>query len=245
MTKREMQQMEMLVRVRDFGVTHASLFPESTLAAGSFAAIGDAVTQLTRYTGSKVMATRGSVKTKTAARTGLRNALLAISRTARAIAAQDPAFQNKFQMPRRQPAPVLVTLARSFAEFAAPLASLFIARGMPATFLADLTAAADAYETAVRGRDVAKQENSEAQALIEASIAAGLTAVEQLDVVVANSLRDDPGVLAKWMQARRIPRRTKDSWLPHLLVGPSAHRPRPTHTSRPSRRRSLSDDEAA
>ena len=31
MTKREIQQMEMLVRVRDFGVTHASLFPESTL----------------------------------------------------------------------------------------------------------------------------------------------------------------------------------------------------------------------
>jgi hypothetical protein len=163
MTKRETQQIEMLVRVRDFGVTHVSLFPESSLAAASFAAIGEAVTQLTRYTGSKVMATRGSAQTKTAARTRLRNALLAISRTARAIAAQDPAFQNKFQVPRRQPAPVLVTLARSFAEFAEPLASLFIARGMPATFLADLTAAADAYETAARGRDVAKQENSQAR----------------------------------------------------------------------------------
>src|SRR4030095_9435413 len=91
---------------------------------------------------------------------------------------------SEFQMPRRQPAPVLVTLARSFAEFAAPLASLFIARGMPETFLADLTAATDAYETAVRGRDVAKQDNSEAQALIETSIAAGLAAVAQLDVVV-------------------------------------------------------------
>jgi hypothetical protein len=205
MTKRELQQMEMLVRVRDFGVTHASLFPASTLSAASFTAIGDAVKQLTRYTGSKVMATRGSARTKTAARLALRNALRAISRTARAIAAQDPAFQNKFQLPRRQPAPFLLTLARSFAEFAAPLASLFIARGMPETFLADLTAAADAYETAVRGRDVAKQDNSEAQARIESSLAAGLAAVEQLDVVVANSLRDDPGVLAKWMQARRIP----------------------------------------
>ena len=111
MRKREIQQMEMLVRVRDFGVTHASLFPESTLAAGACAAIGDAVKQLTRSTGSKVMATRGSARTKTAARLALRNALLAISRTARAIAAQDPAFQNKFQMPRRQPAPVPVTLA--------------------------------------------------------------------------------------------------------------------------------------
>ena len=45
----------MLVRVRDFVATHASLFPESTLAAGSCAAIGDAVKQLTKYTGSKVM----------------------------------------------------------------------------------------------------------------------------------------------------------------------------------------------
>jgi hypothetical protein len=53
-----------------------------------------------------------------------------------------------------------VLAARSFAEFAAPLASLFIARGMPETFLADLTAATDAYETAVRGRDAAKQDNS-------------------------------------------------------------------------------------
>jgi hypothetical protein len=197
--------MEMLMRVRDFGTSHAMLFPESTIVVQSLAAIDQAVKQLSTYTGSRVMATRGSVKTKHAARAALRNALRAINQTARAIAAQDPTFQNKFQLPRRQPAPVLVMLARSFAQHAEPLASRFVERGMPATFLADLTAAADAYETAVRGRDVAKQENSEAQALIQASIAAGLAAVEQLDVVVANSLRDNPGALAKWTQARRIP----------------------------------------
>jgi hypothetical protein len=205
MTKREIRQMEMLVRVRDFGTAHALLFPKSTIVVQSLAAIDEAVKQLTTYTGSRVMATRGSAKTKYAARAALRDALRAVNQTARAIAAQDPAFQNKFQMPRRQAAPVLVMLARSFAQHAEPLAPRFIERGMPATFLADLTAAADAYETAVRGRDVAKQENSEAQALIQASIAAGLSAVDQLDVVVANSLRDNPGALAKWMQARRIP----------------------------------------
>ena len=48
---------------------------------------------------------------------------------------------------------------------------LAVRTGMPETFLADLTAATDAYETAVRGRDAAKQDNSEAPGADAAGLA--------------------------------------------------------------------------
>ena len=48
----------------------------------------------------------------------------------------------------------------------------------------------------------------------------------QLDVVVANRLRDDPGVLAKWVQARRMPYPKHD--------GPLASTPAPGTVSPPA-----------
>lgn len=205
MTKKERLQMEMLVRVRDFGAAHSSLFPESTIADESFAAVDEAVKHLTEFAGSKVMATRGSVKRKIAARAALRTALLDISRTARAIVPQEPAFQNRFQLPRRQAGAVLITVARAFARHAEAFAPRFIERGLPESFLADLQSVTDAYEDAVRSRDVARQQNDRAQAMIGASIAAGVEAVQQLDVLVANRLRGDPGTFAAWRQARHVP----------------------------------------
>lgn len=204
MKRTDVRQYQMLVRVREFGVAQASLFPQSTLAPEAFAAIDEAVKQLGKYTGEKVTSTRGSARAQARARAALLEALATVSRTARGIAAETPSFQNTFQIPSRRAVPALVTLARSFAQLAEPSAPLFIKRGLPDTFIADLNVLADTYDATIRARVISKQKSSEAQARIEVALNTGLSAVQQLDLVVANHFRADAGLQAAWAQARRV-----------------------------------------
>src|SRR5687767_8189929 len=102
MDKRQIRQLEMLVRVRDFGAAHGDRFPEPSRARQSFAAVGEAVERLTAHAVSQMAATRWTSPARVAARAELENALLAISRTARVIEARDPTFTNMFELPRRR-----------------------------------------------------------------------------------------------------------------------------------------------
>lgn len=207
MNTREIRQYEMLVRVREFGTTHGARFPEGSVARQGFATVGQAVTELTEFAMAQLAATRRTAKAREAARTSLLDALEAVSRTARVIEAQEPGFTNTFQLQRRQPAPALLTAGRLFARDAAPVAALFTARAMPETFIADLTALVESFERAIRARDAGKGEGAAARARIEAALASGMAAVRQLDVIVANQLRDDAPTAAAWVKDRQVPYR--------------------------------------
>src|SRR5688500_14912839 len=130
MKKRELRHYEMLVRVRDFGITHGERFPDALLAGQSFTTVGQSVKELTEHAVAQMVALRQAAKARAAAREQLLDGLEAISRTARVIEAATPGFQNPFQVPERRHAPALLTAGRAFVREAAPAAALFTARGL-------------------------------------------------------------------------------------------------------------------
>src|SRR5688572_25743494 len=125
MNRKEIRKCEMLVRVRDFGAARVHLFPDASLAGHAFAGVDAAVKQLSEHAVSQMSARPQRAGTQPTARRALLDALEAISRTARAIKAVEPTFDNKFHLPRQQPSQALLAAGRSFAREAAPVAERF------------------------------------------------------------------------------------------------------------------------
>ena len=235
MNNSQLRRYEMLVRVRDFGDAHADLFFESSLARQTFAAVTDAVEQLTAHTVAKLSSVRGT-PTKAMARAALTDRLAAISHTARVISATTPGLEEKFVFPDRPSDQGLLMTARVFAQDAEPIADRFIAHVMPQTFLADLVAAIGQFEQAIHQRDAGKDERTVARARIQAALRSGGAAARALDAMVGNRLRDDPVTMAVWKRDRRVqypPSRTRTSVdapapvavPPAAAGGPSAQAP--------------------
>jgi hypothetical protein len=204
MNVREMRQYEMLVRVRAFGVLQADRFPEGSPAKAALATIDQAVTNLTEYAVAQMAATRRTTEQRAVAREALLDALETISRTARVIAEREPGFQNTFQVPRRKPATALLTAGRLFARDAAQSAALFAARGVSGSFISELTALVERFEEAIRGRQQVRKENAAARARIDAVLSAGMAAVREIDVLVANLFREDTNLTAAWVLDRQV-----------------------------------------
>jgi hypothetical protein len=209
------RRLEMLVRVRDFGAAHRDLFPASTLGGKMFAAVGSAVGALSQQAASQVSGrgtARGGSSSKAAARAALRERLQTISRTARALALDNPGLDDKFRVPQSNGHQALLSAGRAFADDAGPLAKAFIAHDMPANFLTELNADLKEFEQAIREHAVGKDTHVAARAGIDTAMEAGLAAVQRLDAIVANRLRDDPTTVAVWDSVRHVERtaRTKN-----------------------------------
>src|ERR1700745_931625 len=98
MTSKETRRYEMLVRVRDFGEAHRDLFPTSTRGGEAFAAVAEAVRQLTDHAVAKLSPAQEGKAAKTAAHTTLLEQLTAIKETARVVA-KVPGFNKVFRLP--------------------------------------------------------------------------------------------------------------------------------------------------
>ena len=218
----QLRRYAMLVRVRDFGRAHADLFPASSLAHQRFAAVGEAVQQLSAHTVSTLSSVQGT-STKAMARADLTDRLAAIGQTARVLADETPGLEEKFLLPRVPSDQALLMTARVFAQDAEPMADRFIAHFLPKTFLADLEAAIGRFEQAIHERDAGKDHRVAARARIKAVLASGDAAVRALDAMVANRLRDDPATLAVWKRDRRVqyPNRPRTVVEPPVAVTPA------------------------
>jgi hypothetical protein len=194
----------MFVRVKDFGEAHRDLFPESTVGGQAFATVGAVVAQLSAHVVSKMSSAREGQRAKPMARDALVERLETIGRTARAIAAETPGFDDPFRMPRRQTDETLLMAGRVFVEDAEVGRSRFIGHGLPETFVADLSGLVEKFEQAIRSREAGRSARAVAQAGIGAALLSGLAAVRQLDVIVANQLAGDSAALAGWERDRRV-----------------------------------------
>jgi hypothetical protein len=207
MNVHETRRYEMLVRVREFGVARADLFPPTSLAAGMFADVSAAVAAFREQAAAQISgrgAARESTSAKAAARRALHDRLDAIRRTARGITLDTPGLDQRFRRPSGQGDVALLSAARAVGQEAVPLADQFIARGMPPAFLADLAADIEHLEEAIRARNAGRQTHIIARASIKAAIDAGFAAVRRLDATVPNLLHADPVALAAWHTARRV-----------------------------------------
>lgn len=213
---------EMLQRVSDFGVTHATSFPANTLGGELFAAVNYTLSELDGHL-TKQASGAGSAKQATAsrseAREKLRRALEAISRTARSMADTIPGLDDKFRLPRGNASDqILIATARAFAEDARPLGDEFIRHEMNARFLEDLNADIRAFEQAINAQNMNVEKRVTATAAIENALENGVKAVRRLDAIIRNKFGNDPSTLTAWASAshierspRRTPKETKPS----------------------------------
>jgi hypothetical protein len=228
MNKLNAHRYDMLSRVQTFGIKHRDLFPASGFGGRMFTALGNALQQMRTYMNSEASgksASRQNVVSKADARKALRDALDGIARTAGALSLDVPGIEGKFRMPNSTDHE-MVTAAQVFLSDAAPFVATFVSHGLPARFLADLKTKIEAFENASREHTAAWEAGVTARVGIATALELAGAAIQRLDVIVPNSLRNNPTIRAAWNEARRIMRiRT---------IGEQTDPPAPTPTVAPS-----------
>jgi hypothetical protein len=201
----ERRQYEMLVRVRDFGESYGERFPASTVARENFAAVAAAIKELDAQDVAHLAASLSArAERKDMARQVLLARLQAVSQTARVLRQDNSALVQQFEVPAPATDLTLLNTGRKFVRDAEGLSSHFIAHGMPVTFLTDLNALVDRFDSALRDRGLGREARRAARLSTRATVAAGLAAVRSLDAIVNNHLGDDEVTKAVWTRERRI-----------------------------------------
>lgn len=212
MNDAETRRYEMFINVRELGNAQQARFPASTLANELFTRlrtlIGNIEMQDSTLSSGKRTASQGG-KTKAVARDELMHRLEAIRRTARSMAITTPGLDNKFRLPSKLKDQELLSTARSFAADAAPLESEFIRRGLPQTFLADLTGDIADFEQAINQKIKGRKTHVAANAAIDDLIAEGMSIVRELDAIMRNTFAEEPATLAAWLSASHVERAPK------------------------------------
>lgn len=213
MTYDERRKREMFGRVRDFGVAHRQLFPETTTAAEAFAALEKELPQLEELDIAERVARHSARATRKAeARKPLLEWLTRAKNNARALSKTIPDLVAHVDLPARLDDRLLLTVARQFEAAIAPHAEPFAANGIAIAALGGLI---QPFETALTERGRRKGEKAEVRARIIPSMARACEALATLDLTVPNHLAGDAVMLAAWKRSRQIIRpRTKKTVAP-------------------------------
>lgn len=211
-------KLEMLIRVRDFGVAHAALFPLTSFCGELFASIAVAVATLEAHFAEQLShtgETLGDTESKSVARANLFSELEKINATSRSLGMKIPGMENKFRFPNSRSDQALIAAARAFATDAEPLKAEFIRRNLPATFIEDLQEKIDAFAAIISSRNVHSGSKVQATASIDDVLDEAMLDVRELDPAVENVIGDDKPLLEAWRSARHVERH-------------SSHKPKPT-----------------
>ena len=139
-----------------------------------------------------------------AARTLLSTDVEAVARTARSIALEIPAFDEKFPMPNQPSDGRLADIADAFARDASPYLKEFEAHGLPSTVIAGLPGRAKAVRDAVDTQRAGRTATTQANTAVRESIEALRTIVAGVHSIVMRGPRPDPAMVAVWRNARRL-----------------------------------------
>jgi methyl-accepting chemotaxis protein len=199
----------MLIRVGQFGASHAHSFPAGSRGAELFTAVAAAITNMETRAAAQQSHARAAKETTTqkgAAFEALQEQMEAISRTARAMSRALPGVRDKFRVPHSAGVQTWLAAARSFAEDAEPIKDEFIRRGMDANFIETLRASIEAVAATVntKARKAAAQVG--ATSAVGEAAEDGRDAVRELDAIVRNVFRNDPSALAEWESASHVER---------------------------------------
>lgn len=216
MTTMETRRYETLVRVHEFGQRNRERFPESSVGGMRFAAVAIAVRQLGEYAALDQSAARDVRRRRMLAREALVAEIDAIRRTARVLAVATPGLDERFPRPHTSSDRALIALGEMVGREAAAELERFVAHGLPPTFVDDLHARVEAFTHAIRHRESRRSSQAIARATIRDALAAGWTALRELEVIVANQLRKEPALLTAWDTCRRLeyPRRPRAGRVP-------------------------------
>ncbi len=192
------------------------------------AAIADLSTHASDQTGSN-LAAQGATQKKESLRVALRRDHMApIARIAAADIPNLPEL-SPLRLPTGKPtAEKLASYAYGMGAAATPFTDTFTSAGLPADFIAQLNAAADAVVAVVANRTTSRGKRRGATDGLKAKLTAGRKVVHILDALVKSALKDDPALLGNWNLVKRVtkvaPNRTSATTPP----------PTPTPTTTPA-----------
>ncbi len=207
MNNRDLRRYESFARVRDFGSQHTDAFPAASPGGKQFKALNAIIKELDEHVVMQSSGKSSAIQNATGkaeARAALREALLAISRNARAIALDTPGFADKFRLPPKGSDQVLLNAARTIAADAVPVADAFIKNEMPEDFLAQLDAHINALDEAMTGKNLSRETQVAATASMLAAFERGAKVVTLLDAIVRNKFDADPAMMAEWERATHV-----------------------------------------
>jgi methyl-accepting chemotaxis protein len=199
----------MLIRVGQFGASHAHSFPAGSRGAELFAAVAVAITNMETRAAAQQTHARAAKETTTqkgAAFEALQAQMEAINRTARAMSHAMPGLRDKFRIPHSAGIQTWLAAARSFADEAEPIKDEFIRRGMDADFIEQFRAGIEAVAATVNTKAQKASAQVGATSAVGEAAEGGRVAVRELDAVVRNVFRNDPATLAEWESASHVER---------------------------------------
>jgi hypothetical protein len=134
----------------------------------------------------------------------LRDHMAVIVRIAKAKLTPTPEVAP-IRMPRGRPTVErLSAAANGMAKAAEPFAAVFIAAGLAADFIAQLTAAADALVASMSHRTQSQGSRRGATTGLQATLIAGRKIVHVLDAMVTSALQGNPALLSNWNSVKRV-----------------------------------------
>ncbi len=193
------------------------------------AAIAALSTHVSEQTGSN-LAAQGATQKKEALRQSLlRDHMAPIARIAAADIPNLPEL-SPLRMPRGKPtAEKLAGFAYGMGAAATPFTDTFTTAGLPADFIAQLNAAADAVVGVVANRTNSRGKRRGATDGLKAKLTEGRKVVHILDALVRSALKDDPALLGNWNLVKRV---TKTA--PNRVASPPAATPSPAPPPAPA-----------
>jgi hypothetical protein len=204
MKKVERLRYEMLLRVRDFGVKHRQRFPDGSMGGKAFRVVGASVAQIDAHNTARVLNGRGARQARRVARETLVEQLTAVARTARAVSKSVAVSDAMVPAPGRLPDIALLATARAILEESEESVDYLVLLGLPETLVTDLQELIDRFEQALNGCRSNRAGVAAAVHGIRTAFAQALDACRTLDVVVTNTQKKDPVLLAVWKRDRRV-----------------------------------------
>jgi hypothetical protein len=149
----------------------------------------------------------GAVVTKKEKAKALRDYLKDVGLVARSLDHDaHPGVAARFVLPRTRSYPALAAYARNAIEEATAIQADLVARGLSATFLADLNALLAAFEAGEESKISGLQTQVGGTSGLGYRAMVGLRAATKLDAIFRAHFRSDPVTLAVWKHARHVER---------------------------------------
>jgi len=209
MNDRERREFETSMRSLLFLNTNSSDFTDIPAVAAVVAVLETETATLSALGADKVGATSGAKDAtiyRGDLRDHLRDAMQYIADMWKPMAKNYENAQNKFRMPNGSDQ-LMVDTAGSFIIDAEPLKEAFMARGMKANFISDLTAKRDAFAEVVEDATAARLGRIGVNAAFRDPLKKCREAIDDVDPIVKMKYRDNPAKLAEWLSASRVERR--------------------------------------
>ena len=206
-TDRQQNIFDMFQETLVFDDENSADYAAIAAAATHFATVLAAVTALEAHFADQTSgeAAEATVQ-KSVLRAAIRRQMVAYAKTARAIALDNPGFDEKFNVPDSNNDNLLIATGRQFVEDAIANAALFTALGKKPNDATVLTGVLDDFEDADAAQAEGQQDTVGATAGIAQKIDEGMKAEIKLDAIMNNVYTNDPVKLAQWRTARHVKR---------------------------------------